>query len=170
MRLLVASVVLAGLALALYVLTRPGEVVEVQPSAVVAPTIMRPPIHVPVPEAPPVDAWQASAHDLEARVRREKLLAGIRDDRAGHESWNDQGLALLDLVGRRASATSGLGCYMAGCACTFTFSSDASYRRALDEVTASPEYARWTGSKQFTEPESLADGRVIVAVVLQRPD
>ena len=112
------------------------------------------------------DAWQPSSADLDARAQREALLARIRDAHAGHESWNERGRALLERFG---PATDG-GCYMAGCTATFTFASRAAYERVRDDVTATPEYAAWTGGKQLTTPETLSDGRVIVAVVLQRPD
>lgn len=171
MRLLVASVVLTGFVFVLYVLTRPEDAIEAHDTTSIKAQAVRLPIQVHVPEASaPVDAWQRTLQDLEARAKRDQLLAKIRDAHAGHESWNEQGLALLDLIGRRAITTADVGCYMAGCSSTFTFASEAAYRHAFDEVTATSEYARWTGSKQFTDPEVLDGGRVIVAVVLQRPD
>ncbi len=168
-RLLIASVVVAGLAIALLILTRSPGPRDVEP---VAPMVSpRRPEASPAPApAPPIDAWVSTAESLAARSERERLLEKIRDAHAGTESWNDQGLALLDQIARVALTVAEEGCYMAGCFATFIFESDDAYRRARETITASPEYARWTGGKQFTSPEVLGDGRVVVAAVFQRPD
>jgi hypothetical protein len=166
-RLVVAALAITGFAIALYVLTRPPEV----HTPVITARDPRPsePLHPAEPVAA-IDARTPTTTDNAARTSREKLLDGMRDPHPGHESWNDAGLALVDQLGRDAVSVADRGCYMAGCIGTVTFASDASYRRAVDELTSSADYAAWTGGKQLTAPETLANGQVVVALVLQRPD
>jgi hypothetical protein len=160
--MVVAAVVLAGFAIALVMLTRSTETVaHVEPS-------FREPVR-PTATVPSL-APQPNPAELDAHTRREQLVARIRDPKAGHEPWDDKGLAILDRVAHDAVATSDRGCYMAGCVATFTFPSEAVYRRTVDEITAAPEWIAWTGGKQLSPPETLVNHQVVVAVVLERPD
>jgi hypothetical protein len=167
-RLTVAALAIMGVAIALYVLTRPPDT----PAPVVSAPDPRP--SQPVQPSATVTTVDARAPttttDNAARDSRDKLLDGIREAHPGQESWNDAGLALVDQLGRDAIAVTDRGCYMAGCMGTFTFASDGAYRRAFSELSSSPDYIAWTGGKQWTAPETLANGQVIVALVLQRPD
>jgi len=163
-RLFVGTIVITGFVVALYVLTRPPD------HDASAPQLAPGELSRAIPQAQTVDARKPISTDDHTRTSRETLLATIRDPRAGHEPWDETGLALLDQLGRDASDVTDRGCYMAGCIATFTFASDASYRRAIDDLTTSAEYAAWTGGKQITSPETLANGQVVIALVLQRPD
>jgi hypothetical protein len=165
MRLALAAVVLLGLAIGLVVLTRPhptSPVVVARADAAAANPIAPPP--------PALPSTDAGAPPSTARAERELLLSKIIDHLGGHEGWNEQGTDLLRAFGRGAVATSDLNCYMAGCIATFTFASEDAFHATYDEVTTSPRYAAWTGGKRVTAPELLPDGRVIVAVALERPD
>jgi hypothetical protein len=164
--LVVAALAIIGLAIVLYVMTRPP---EPRAAEVSAPQVRKSETAQPISPVS-ADARQPTAADSSARASRDKLLDGIRDPRQGHEPWNDAGLALVDELGKEAVAVTDRGCYMAGCIGTFTFATDVAYRRAVDELAASAEYTAWTGGKQITPPETLANGQVIVALVLQRPD
>ena len=165
-RLAVAAFAIAGFAIALYVLTRPPAA-QTRVLAAPDPRGSRP--LDPAALAPAVDA-RTPTTDSAARTNRENILDGIRDPHPDHESWNEAGLALVDQLGRDAVDVADRGCYMAGCVGTFTFASEAAYRHAVDALTASTDYAAWTGGKQLTAPETLANGQVVVALVLQRPD
>lgn len=163
MRIVVAAVVLAGFAVALLILTRSTETET--PQAHIEPSLPAP-RQQPTATAPVL----ASQPDLEAHGQRERLVARIRDPKAGYEPWNDKALAILDRIARDAVATTDRGCYMAGCIATFTFPSAAVYQRVLDETMAAAEWIAWTGGKQFSSPETLASRQVVVTVVLERPD
>jgi hypothetical protein len=162
--MVVAAVVLAGLAIVLVILTRPE---TTRPSTPVEPAF-RQPVR-PTTTVPSLGS-KPDPTELDAHTKREQLVARIRDPKAGHEPWDDKGLAILDRVARDAVATTDRGCYMAGCVATFTFSSEETYRRVVDEITAAPEWTAWTGGKQFSPPETLVNQHVVVAVVLERPD
>ena len=160
-----ASIVVAALAIGLYVLTRPAKAVQPQPEPARPEPVPRGPTAIPSGSVAELTASSAAA-----RTERESLLARVRDAHVGHESWDDDGLALLDRVGHEAIAVADEGCYMAGCIGAFTFASEAAYRRAVADVTASSDFAAWTGAKRITSPERLAGGKVVVAILLERPD
>lgn len=166
MRLPLAALALLGLAIALVVLTRPHPPTTLPPPAPSrdAAAVTTPP---PPPTLPTIDAAVAASG---GRAEREHMVAQIVDRLGGHESWNAQGIELLQAFGGRAQTTTDLGCYMAGCVATFTFASESTYRAAYDDVTATRAYAAWTGGKRVSSPEVLPDGRVIVAIALERPD
>jgi hypothetical protein len=164
MRIVVAAVVLAGFAIILLMLTRSE---PARPDTHVEPSFREP---VRPTATVPALASQPSPADLDAHAKRERLVARIRDPKAGYEPWDDKGLAILDRVARVAVATTDRGCYMAGCIATFTFPSAEVYQSVVEEITATPEWIAWTGGKQFSPPEKLVNQQVVVAVVLERPD
>jgi hypothetical protein len=163
MRLVLAALALLALAIALVVLTRPHPPTPMPTPPSPSREAVAP---APPPMLPAIDSGAAAA-----RAEREHMVAKIVDRLGSHEeSWNATGIDLLHAFGRGAQATTDLGCYMAGCIATFTFASESAYRAAYDEVTATPDYAAWTGGKRASAPEVLPDGRVIVAIALERPD
>jgi hypothetical protein len=166
--LVLAAVVLVGLAIALLVMTRTHEVPVAThvDDAAPAPRVAQP----QPPRPPPPAIVAADAGTDPAQVEREQLLARIRDPLHGHEGWNDRGIALLQQLGADARTTTELGCYMAGCIAVFTFASADAYQRAHDRLVASADYAAWTGAKKLTTPEERGDGSVVVAVAFERPD
>lgn len=105
-----------------------------------------------------------------ARDEREAALQSLLDSGEAKEEWVDRATNLFDLIGRQALATSKLGCYVAGCGATFTFPSVAEFDRRRAIVEASDEYKAWTGGKKWTTPEPTPDGRIVVALILYRPD
>ena len=124
--------------------------------------------------APVVRAADAVAANEPGEARR-ALIHRIREPRPGHEPWDDAGLALLRTLSDRAASTSDLGCYMAGCIATFTFASNAVYERAVADWQGSPAYAAcgFEVGKQLTAPswrKLAADGSIVIAVVVGRPD
>jgi hypothetical protein len=90
--------------------------------------------------------------------------------RQGHEHWVGKGEAVLDEVGRRAQRVEERGCYLSGCTATYSFSSRDAYEAVVRDEATSQVYAAWKGGKQWTTPEEQADGQVVVALLLYRPD
>jgi hypothetical protein len=183
MRWLVAAVaIVAMLGVVLYVLTRATDPLEGETSTVTvdAHDAVRPATRARgsvlevVPAVPrrneTAEHGSKQAAGLGPREEREQLLARIRDPKAGYEPWDDQGLAILDSAASDATELTDVGCYMAGCVATFTFPSDGAYRRAIADLKLTTAYVAWTGGKQFTTPETLDDGRVVIAILLNRPD
>jgi hypothetical protein len=173
-RILVATALVAVLVIALYVLVRrsntePEARTKPRDAVVVAPPLA-PPSEPSVTPTTPLDARAIDPAAAAARQERETVLASVRDSGEGHEAWEAQGTALFDAFAKRGARVTGSSCYIAGCAATLGFPSQAAYRRALDEVQASEAYLAWTGGKRLTSPELAEDGRVTVALVLYRPD
>lgn len=105
-----------------------------------------------------------------ARMERGKVLSGLRRSGTGEEPWDGTASALLDAVGGRAAHAESIGCFVAGCGTTLTFASAAEFERQRAEIEAMPDYQAWTGGKRWTVPEPQADGTVVVALALYRPD
>jgi hypothetical protein len=97
-------------------------------------------------------------------------LATLRASGSGRESWDGQATSLLEAVAAGALSSTTPECYIAGCAATFTFANDAVYRERTAAMTASDTYRAWTGGKVLTEPDRKPDGRVVVTLLLYRPD
>jgi hypothetical protein len=156
--LVLAGAIVAGLAVALAVMVH-GDARPVAPSidaGVIVKTVsphavLAVPTRDASPDAPPPSP-----------------LATLRASGSGHESWVGQATALLESVDAIKRTTP--ECYIAGCAATFTFASDASYRERIAVLTTSDNYRAWTGGKALTVPEGQPDGRVIVTLLLYRPD
>ena len=188
--LALASAAVAGLAIELYTLTRPTEaaaggappVRAAVPRPVASPVaVEHAEVDVTRPMAPRLGSAASepaveshvpalTSPNIAAHAERETWFARIRDAHAGHEAWDDAGLALLQQLGRDAASVSNEGCYMAGCIAEVTFASLQAYRVAVDAFTSAAAYTSWTGAKHITAPETLANGDVVVAVVLERPD
>jgi hypothetical protein len=177
MRLAIPALALLAFAIALAVWTRGGD--PTRPAQVAAPVTppAAPPPATPPPVTPPIPAGSPApslpydvAAATAARTEREHLLARIDDHLSGHEDWNDRGIELLEQIGHGALATTGTACHMAGCAATFTFASQCAFESTRDAVAASADYVAWTGAKDFSTPEALPDGKVVVAVVFERPN
>ncbi len=163
--IVVGGALVVGVAIALAVMTR-------TPSA-------------PAPAPPHFDAASAIARAVDAlvaadaasdaaaiaaRVERRQIIAGLVESGSGAEAWDAQGTALLDSLAHRGVEMTGAACFVAGCGATFTFPSEAEYRRRIAELESSDAYRAWTGGKRLTDPEVGADGRVTIAVALYRPD
>jgi hypothetical protein len=172
--LLLASAVVVALLVALVVMLRqdPRSSGRTAPSGDARPLEAR---DAPLaPPVSPVDAGAAAPIDVErgkmARDERETVLATLRESGPGAEAWDDQALALLASLKHAGADSEGAACFIGGCSATFTFRGELDYRRGLDELVASEGYRAWTGGKRLTTPELGADGRVVVAFVLYRPD
>lgn len=109
------------------------------------------------------------SRDSSSRAEREAALQRLRRSGPADEGWNAQAGAVFDAI-KPSAAVSAVGCYVVGCAATLTFSSEAAYREQLARVQALAAYRAWTGGKQITGPDVQADGRVVVALFLYRPD
>lgn len=153
-----AAIAITGGAIALYVLaTRPAP-------AIVATTASAPIVLVAR------DAAASIPGPIEpARAERESAFQTLRRSGPADETWNPQAGAVFDSL--KSSATlSDVGCYVVGCGATLTFRSDRTYRDALAQLETSAPYRAWTGGKQITSPDVQSDGRVVVALLLFRPD
>jgi hypothetical protein len=104
-----------------------------------------------------------------ARTERETALQVMRRSGPANEVWTSQAGALFEALRRTTALTDG-ECYVAGCSAMLTFSSEIAYHDGLARFQNLDEYRGWTGGKQWTTPEVQADGQVIVAVLLFRPD
>jgi len=123
------------------------------------------------PTMPTVDALaQAPATREQARVERATLLETMHQSGDASEAWAPRATQLIGAIGKYAAATTPEGCFVAGCAATFAFASRADFDHAMAEVSASADYQAWTGGKRWTAPELAPDGRVLVALLLYRPD
>jgi hypothetical protein len=158
--LVLCGVVVAGLAVALFVMVHRDE----RP---VAPTI---------DAAIVVDGGARDAAiaivipDASADAAPTAALARLRASGSGRESWDGQATSLLEAAAVGALSSTAPECYSAGCAATFTFANDARYRERAAALTASDAYQAWTGGKVLTEPDLRPDGRVVVTLLLYRPD
>ena len=172
--LLAAAVALAVLAGALLVIVRRSvELPKPPPPAPVAhdasPPRSAPPDAVPALPDAAADAAPGVAAAAD-RAERDALLAGLRESGRGDEPWDAQAGALFAALGRAPAVADVTGCYIAGCGATFTFPSDAAYRQRLVEVEPTDASRAWTGGRRFSKPEPMPDGRVVVGLVLYRPD
>ena len=131
---------------------RPPSIAPAAPGAVVAPT------RAPVVVAPPVDAASTS--------ERDQVLDVVRASGPANEPWDAQARSLFESIDPSVSID---GCYVAGCAATFTFASEASYDARRRDAERSTEYAAWTGGKRWTAPV-VTGSKVAVSLVLYRPD
>ena len=158
--LVLCGVVVAGLAIALFVM------VHRDPRAVT------PPIDAPTG----VDRGAREAaivlvdHDASPDAAPTAALATLRASGSGRESWDGQATALLEAAAAGSISSTAPECYIAGCAATFTFASEARYRERAAALTASDVYQAWTGGKLLAEPDRRPDGRVVVTLLLYRPD
>jgi hypothetical protein len=119
--------------------------------------------------ATPGPSSAIAAPDASARTERDTALQVMRRSGSANEVWTAQAGALFDAI-RRTTALTDVECYVAGCSAMLTFSSEIAYHDGLAHLPALEEYRAWTGGKQWTIPEVQADGKVIVAVLLFRPD
>ena len=111
----------------------------------------------------------AATTDASSRVERESALQTLRRSGPADEGWSAQAGTVFDAITPSAAVT-GVGCYVVGCGATLTFSSETAYRDELAHIQALAAYRAWTGGKQITSPDVQADGRVVVALLLYRPD
>jgi hypothetical protein len=123
-----------------------------------------------IPTTTPTPTLPPSADASAAAREREALLSHIRDPHVGHEVWNDRANRVLDDLVRDGEITLERGCYMAGCFATVRFASESIEQSALDRVQRSADYTSWTGAKRTTPVEESADGKITIALVLERPD
>jgi hypothetical protein len=164
----------AGLAIGLFVLARRGPTPHAAASGDVrAQSVVAVATDAVVEHRSERDAVAAPprlAAELAARAERETVLANLRESGSASESWEGQASALFQTFARDVVHVSDDRCFVAGCGATLTFPSEAAMRRAFDDLQTSEAYRKWTGGKRITAPEHLDDGRVVVALVLYRPD
>lgn len=158
--LVLCGVVVAGLAIALVVLVHRDErpATPTIDAAVAIEHARDAAIAIALVDAPSPDASPSAA------------LTTLRTSGAGRESWDGQATSLLEAGAAGAISSTAPECYIAGCAATFTFASDARYRERTAALIASDAYRAWTGGKVLTEPDHQPDGRVVVTLLLYRPD
>lgn len=164
-----AAVVIA-LGVVLYAMTR-HPMPTPTPTTTTTPTPTPPTTTTtPTPTPPPTPALPPSTEASAATREREALLSHIRDPHVGHEDWNDRANRVLDDLVRDGEITLERGCYMAGCFATVSFASESIEQSALARVQRSADYTSWTGAKRTTPIEESADGKITIALVLERPD
>jgi hypothetical protein len=122
-----------------------------------------PPAIEPAPARTPPDAGAA-------RAEREALLAGLAQSGPAHEVWEADGRALFDAFAQAGVGVGAVECAIAGCGATLDFASQADHDRIVQAIEASAAFLAWTGGKTWSPPEFRADGHVVVALVLYRPD
>jgi hypothetical protein len=161
-----AAVVIA-LGIVLYALTR-----QAAPTPIATPTPLPTPtpIPTPTPTTTPTPALPPSVEAGSATHEREAMLSHIRDPHVGHEAWNDRANRVLDDLVRDSEITLERGCYMAGCFATVRFAAESIEQSALARVQQSADYTSWTGAKRTTPVEESPDGKITIALVLERPD
>lgn len=173
-RLLVAvgAVALALAAVWLYVQTRPRAAATAPAAVVVASDAERSPDlpHLATDATAPALPHQTPSERDAAKTQRTQWVQRAIASGSGREIWTDQGQELIDEIGRLAAGVEDSGCFLTGCTATYTFPSRASYDDAYREVTGSPSYAAWTGGKRWSTPEEQDDGRIIVALIIYRPN
>ncbi len=98
------------------------------------------------------------------------MLDNVRTSGPAHEHWDEQARALFNSLAKDDTVVAYEGCYVAGCAATLSFASEDDYRRARDEAERSELYRAWTGGKKWSRPDIAEDGRLLVALVVYRPD
>ena len=153
--LLVLGVVVAGMLVALVALLRTS-----------APTVAVPPRRDAAAIAPVrADAMRGPAPLLAIAIdapapasARAEVIARLHESGSGVEPWDDQGQALLASLAHDGVEIRDSGCFIAGCGATYTFPSEAEYRRRFDEFAASDLYRAWTGGKRITDPERIRCG------------
>jgi hypothetical protein len=120
----------------------------------------------------PIDADTNWADEQRAaRSDREQMITSLRQSGSGQEVWVAQGTAALDVLAHASGVQmTEAGCFIAGCGAVFTFATETEYRRGVDTLLASDAFRAWTGGKRFAPPERMPDGRVVIAIVLYRPD
>jgi hypothetical protein len=113
----------------------------------------------------PVDAQ-------EARDQRADALLHLRQSGPGEESWNPRAGDVFDAIAALVPPVTitERGCYVVGCRAVVTFASESAYRAELAQIDRLAAYRAWTGGKQITSPDVRPDGRVVVALLLFRPD
>ena len=104
-----------------------------------------------------------------ARVR-EMVLEDLQESGSGAEDWNGDAETVFAAIGRPPVSFTEDGCFVAGCAATFTYPSKDAYERALAALPEFPPYRGWTAGKRLTPPDVHADGTVQMTVILYRPD
>jgi hypothetical protein len=177
--LVAAAVALFALAVILLVLVRAKTPTPAPTTTSVTgdrdagPTVPKVSARSPSPDAAPMRhaadaAVIAGAED--ARRQREEKMATMRASGAAEETWDAQAKAFFATVATGPVTASDVGCYIAGCAATFTFPSEDSFYARTAEARSTPAYDAWTGGKLLTPPEILPDGRVRASWILYRPD
>ncbi len=121
-------------------------------------------------DAPRLLASMIDAAAPAARAEREAVMTTLAHSGIGDEAWAAQAGALFTAIAQPPVTVSVTGCYIAGCGATFTFASEADYRRTLAGLAELAAYRAWTGGKKLTNPETRSDGSVVVGLVLYRPD
>jgi hypothetical protein len=124
----------------------------------------------PPPAPPNAPPHQSTASREAARAQRTEWVHSAIASGSGRENWTDQGQALVDEIAKRAEHVEDSGCFIQGCTATYTFPSRAAYDTAYRDITDSETYAAWTGGKRWSSPEEQDDGRIIVALILYRPN
>jgi hypothetical protein len=135
-------------------------------------TIARADVDAPAAAIAAEPAPPAAEPDAGAAARDERLAAIATLERSGpgREDWDASAMAIFDAADTGSVEVTSVGCFIAGCAATMTYASRDAYARGLERLQGSAPYRAWTGGKVLTRPELLADGRVVVALVLYRPD
>jgi hypothetical protein len=134
----------------------------------------RPTTPPPVLMTAPADAVATAPADADphetARAQRVALVERVSHSGKHREKWAGQGEALLDDIASHAERIDDRGCYLSGCMASYTFASNSAYQDMLQLETTTPQWAKWTGGKRWSAVEDLDGGRVIVTLVLYRPD
>lgn len=172
-QLLLGAAFVASLIVGLYVaVRRPDDVVVAMPGVRVAPVADAPhPIAVAVAvPSPPADAPGEDPDRAAARADREAVIGSVWSSGEAHEVWETQAKDLVQAIARDGITSDEVRCFVAGCAATLTFPSEASYRRAIADLEKLDRYIAWTGGKKLSRPEIDPAGHVIVALALFRPD
>ena len=182
-RLVIAVVALAlvGAGAWLFMQTRPSAPPREPPSVAASPAAPpRPVTPTPPPTAPPpavsADAGAPAAGQIDvvardaARAQRTEWVERMASHAGREKKWADKCESLLDEIGSRAEREADRGSYIAGCTATYTFTSRRVYDELARDVVGWTTYTAWTGGKQWSSPEYQDDGRVIVALLLYRPD
>jgi hypothetical protein len=124
---------------------------------------------VPTPDASGVVHQTVAERDA-AKAQRTKWVHSAISSPRERERWTDQGQALIDEVSQRAAHVEDNGCFLQGCTATLTFPSRAAYDSVYSEIITSDAYAAWTGGKRWSTPEEQDDGRIVVALIIYRPN
>lgn len=156
--LAIVAVVLAVGAVTLYLLA-----IQPAPTKTVVAGDAAITMRAPTAEQPAMPA------DASSRAERVAAMQALRRSGPADEGWNAQAGEVFDATKRSATVTD-VGCYVVGCGATLTFASETAYRDELARVQALTAFRAWTGGKQITSAEIQADGRVVVALLLYRPD
>ena len=123
----------------------------------------------PAPPAPGSSAPHIDPRLDGARVR-EMVLEDLKQSGDGTEDWNGSAESVFAAIGKPPVSFSDDGCWVAGCAATFTYASQDAYEQALAALPAMPAYKGWSAGKRLTPPDLRPDGTVQMTIVLYRPD